>query len=42
MLGIQVAALVVGAIILTAIVGCIIEKSPESNKHKDPEAQRRS
>lgn len=33
MLGFQVAGLVFSAIILTAIVGYLIEKSPESQSH---------
>jgi len=41
MLGLQVASLVVGAIILTAIAGYFIEKSPESKDDAEPEAPRR-
>jgi hypothetical protein len=40
MLGFQVAALVVSAIILTAIVGFLIEKSSESKDHTHRESHR--
>ncbi len=40
MLGLQVAGLVFGAIILTAIVGFLIEKSPESKDNSKPEEPR--
>jgi hypothetical protein len=40
MLGLQVAGLVFGAIILTAIVGFLIEKSPQSKDHTHRESHR--
>lgn len=42
MLGFQVAGLVFGAIILTAIVGFLIEKSPESKDQAKPGESRHS
>jgi hypothetical protein len=40
MLGLQVAGLVFGAIILTAIVGVLIEKSTPSKDHTSRESSR--
>ena len=40
LLGFQVAGLVVGAIVLTAIVGYLIEKSPEASEPKRTSAKR--
>jgi hypothetical protein len=42
MLGLQVAGLVVSTIILTAVVGYLIEKSSESDKHANREESHRS
>ena len=39
-LGLQVASLVLGAVILTAIVGSLIEKSPESKDESESKVRR--
>jgi hypothetical protein len=41
-LGFQVAGLVVSAIVITAILGFLIEKSPESKDHAGREESHRS